>query len=202
MDFKAYSYSCLMAFLPDEISAKIRAFSLALPDADIFEPFDEEHGRVKPREAHTTVKYGIHTDDPNEMIALLAEQDMVRLILKGVTAFDNEDSIVLKVDVESEDLSRLNALVSSGTECTDSYPGYNPHVTIAYLNHHDDEPEYYKKFFCDIFDGTEVWVDRLKFSTPAGNKYWIGLSGGFGAEIVRAAKMSRIVEAVFKDMSR
>jgi len=196
MDFKAYNYSCLMAVLPDEVAAKIRAFSLALPDADIFEPDDEEYGRVRPDEVHVTVKYGIRTSDPDELVELLASQEMVRLVLRGVTAFENEDNTVLKVDVESDDLTRLNSLVSSALECENSYPEYHPHVTIAYLCRRDDDPNYYKKFFCDIFNGTEVWVDRLRFSTPAGDKHWIDLAGGFGGDLARAARLRRIAAKV------
>jgi 2'-5' RNA ligase len=196
MDFKAYDYSCLMAVLPEEIATKIRAFSLALPDADIFEPDDEEYGRVRPDEVHITCKYGIHTTNPEELVELLANQEMVRLVLRGVTAFNNENHIVLKIDVESEDLTRLNALVSSRLKCTDTHPEYHPHITIAYLQRRDDDPEYYKKFFCDFFDGIEVWIDRLRLSTPAGNRQWIGLAGGFGEGLARAAKFARIARLV------
>ena len=196
MNFKAYDYSCLMAVLPDEIAAKIHAFSLALPDADIFEPDSEEHGRTRPDEVHVTVKWGIRTTDPDEMVEMLSGREMARVVLRGVTAFENEDYTVLKVDVESDDLARLNALVSSVTECDDPYPEYNPHVTIAYLRRRDDDPDYHRKFFCDIFSGTEVWIDRLRFSTPAGNRYWIGLSGGFGRDLARAARIRRIAGKV------
>jgi 2'-5' RNA ligase len=198
MDFKAHNYSCLMAVLPDDAAAKICAFSLALPDADIFEPDDEEHGRVRPDEVHATIKFGIHSTDSSELIGLLSGQDMIRLVLRGVTAFHNDDCIVLKVDVESEDLCRLNELVTSGLESTDTYSEYHPHVTIAYLQHREDDPEYYKKFFCGLFEGTEVWVDHLLFSTPSGEKARIELAGGFGAGMVWTAKQNRIANRVTK----
>ena len=198
MDFKAYDSSCLMAVLPNPFAAKIHAYSLALPDADIFEPDSEEHGRVRPDEVHATIKFGIRTSDPDELVELLAGREMARLVLRGVTAFENEDYTVLKVDVESDDLTSLNTLVSSSLECTDDHPEYHPHVTIAYICKRDDDPDYHRKFFCDIFNGTEVWIDRLRFSTPMGDKYWIELAGGFGKDLARAARLRRIAAKVMR----
>ena len=62
----------------------------------------------------------------------------------------------------------------------------------------DDDPEYHRKFFCDIFNGTEVWIDRLRFSTPMGDKHWIELAGGFGKDLARAARLRRIAAKVMR----
>jgi 2'-5' RNA ligase len=196
MNFKAYNYSCLMAVLPDEIASRIRAFSQAIPDSDIYEIDEEEYGR--PSEIHCTVKYGIHTADPEEVEALLAGHDLVRAELRGITVFDNPECIVLKIDVESPELDALNALVSDSLKCTDSHPVYKPHVTIAYLRHRAEDPKYYSRFLCGLFEGTEVWFDRLHFSTAAGNRMWIGLAGGFNAGSEKVARIRRIANRMTK----
>jgi len=185
-----------MAVVPEEIASRLRSFSFAIPDSDVYEIDDEEHGR--PREAHCTVKYGIHTSDPDELSELLSEQDMVQAVLRGVTVFDNDDCVVLKVDVESPDLARINKLISSSLKCTDTFPDYKPHITLAYLKHRAEEPKYYRKFLCGMFDGTEVWFDRFRFSTSVGDSAWIGLNGSFGAGQSRAARASRIARRIYE----
>lgn len=194
MNFLAYNYSCLMAVFPDDIAARVRAFSYAIPDSDIYEIDDVEHGR--PEEIHCTVKYGIHTADPDELIELLAEHDLVRAELRDVTVFDNPDCVVLKIDVDSPELAEVNALISAKLKCTDTFPDYKPHVSIAYLKHRAEDQKYYRKFMCGMFNGTEVWFDRLRFSTAAGNRTWIDLAGGFGVGMVRAAKLRRVASRI------
>jgi 2'-5' RNA ligase len=190
MNFTAYSYSCLMAVLPPEVARRIRAFSFAIPDSDIYEIDDEEHGR--PSEMHVTVKYGIHTPDPDEVRAILSGMDMAKATLRGITAFHNEDCVVLKVDVDSDDLAMLNKVVSTELRCTDTHPVYKAHVTVAYLKHHAEEKFYYHRYFSNIFYGTEVYFDRLQFSTADGNREWVDLAGGFGEGMQRAARLRRI----------
>jgi len=191
-DFKAYNYGCVMAVLPEEISSRIRAFSLAIPDSDIYEIDDVEYGR--PAEIHCTVKYGLHTDNVQDVASVISGHDLVCAELGDITVFDNPDCAVLKIDIESVDLAEINRLISSNLKCTDSHPVYLPHVTIAYLRHRVEDPLYYQRFLCGMFKGTEVWFDRLQFSTPQGNKTWISLEGGY--EKTMAAGLHRIAHRI------
>ena len=166
MDIKAYSYSCLMADIPESLSYRLRAFSLLIPDSSIYEIEDVEHGRES--EPHITIKYGIHTSDVGEVESIVSGFGSVRARLGSISSFHNEDCVVLKIDVESDDLRRLNKLVTSRLRCTDTFPVYKPHVTIAYLRHRLDDEFYYRRYCVDVFNGIEVCFDRLRFSTSDG----------------------------------
>ena len=162
---EAYSYGCIMANLPKDVAARTMAYANLIPDDEIYDNGDEEHGREEM--PHVTVKYGLHTDDGKEVKDKLSEQDEAFATLGEITAFDNEgtDYVVLKIDVSSDCLTRLNDFVSNNFDVTDSFPGYNPHVTLAYLKRKPDNPHYYRKYFGRLFDGTEINFKELLFSS-------------------------------------
>lgn len=172
---EAYSYGCVMADLPDDIAKKVMAFAALIPDEDIYDDGSGEHGRED--EPHVTVKYGLHTDDPKEVEAVLGNEPPVKIQLGGMSAFHNEKYVVLKLDVRSSDLHHLNSIVSNELECTDSFPDYHPHVTIAYLNHRKDDPYWYQKLYSRMFEGLHFEVDELRFSTADDKEYEIDLEG-------------------------
>lgn len=188
----SHDYSCLMADVPEDVAREIIAFADTIPDEYIYETDDEEHGRSKY--SHITIKYGIHTFDPSDVLKIVAGSPILSATLGRVTAFHNADCIALKVSVQSEDLTRLNGKVRQELRCTDTYPNYKPHITIAYLKKDDKNPYYYTNFYTDEFLGREIQIDRLTFSTPKGNRERIVLGGKVG-EIARevriAAKLAR-----------
>ena len=192
--FEAYSYGCLMAVLPDEVAKKVMGFANLIPDEDIFDDEDGEKGREDT--PHITIKYGIHTSDAKEIRDLLDGQMVQRATLGPVTCFHNDEYVVLKIDVNSEDLHALNALVSDGLECTDSFPEYHPHVTIAYLRHREDDPYWYEKYFCDVFNGDECVFEKLRFTTPAEKEYWIDLEPAKAVAARVAISFRRAIDAI------
>jgi 2'-5' RNA ligase len=174
----AYDYSCLMAEIPDDVAQEIIAFADTIPDEHIYEPDNDEKGRTK--HAHITVKFGIHTTDLADVEKVVAGSPLLRAKLGRVTAFNNEDFVVLKVSVQSEDLTKLNGKIKRELECTDTFPDYKPHVTIAYLKKDEKNPYYYKDFCTDDFLDREIMIGNLTFSTPKGTKDRIMLGGEVG----------------------
>jgi 2'-5' RNA ligase len=170
-NIEAYSYGCLMAMLPDEVATRIRGFAALIPDEDIFEDGSGEHGRET--QPHITVKYGLHTDDGALVASKMSEQVVAHATLGSITAFENEKFTVLKLDIDSRCLHRLNAFVSENFEVTDKYPEYHPHATIAYLRKGAD----WKKYACDLFKGTEVTFDTLLFSCANDVETVVALKG-------------------------
>ena len=171
----AHSYSCLMAVLPDDAVDKLRQFGLSIPDDCIYQ--DDSGDKGRETEFHTTIKYGIHTKDPEEVKeAIVPLLKPLGARLGKVTVFNGDEYVVLKVSVQSEDLTRMNQAVRQNLECTDTYPDYKPHVTIAYLKKDPKNPLYFQDFCTDEFDGMEVVSGKLKFTTPDKKKYSMSLS--------------------------
>jgi len=158
-----YSYTAVN--LPDRISESVRALGRMIPDEDL-----AADGREM--EPHITVKYGLHGDDAGEVQTALAGEGPVKVKLGRLSLFENEDADVLKIEVDSPDLHRLNKKIAGAVENTETHPGYKPHVTIAYL-----KPGEGKKYLGSSgLEGQEITLDRLSFSDRQKNVTEIPLS--------------------------
>lgn len=173
MDFKSFfnlclentatrSYSCLMldlSFLKDD-------WDEIQKDICPCEVYDDEPGHGLETEPHITVKYGIHTEDAD---AIWDQLDLkpCSFKLSKVSLFENEKYDVLKFDVISDDLHKLNEEVCDKFEYTDKYKIYHPHSTICYLQ--PGSGEYYRKQKNKLI-GKEFTSDKFIFSTGSGSK--------------------------------
>jgi len=188
----AHSYSCLMAVLPDDAADRLRQFGLSIPNDCIYQ--DESGDKGREGQFHVTIKYGIHTKDPEEVKeAIVPLLKPLGARLGKVTVFNGDEYVVLKVSVQSEDLTRMNQAVRQNLECTDTFPDYKPHITIAYLKKDPKNPYYFQDFCTDEFDGMEVVFGKLKFTTPDKKKYSMSLSSGVNKEAV-ARELITIVD--------
>ena len=190
MNRVAYDYSCLMARMPDPIASNVQSIAAAIPPEFIYQTPDGERGRAK--DIHVTVLYGIHTTNLDEVLPLVAGMAPLRATLGRTSAFYNPECIALKVNMQSRDLVNLNNLIRRSLQYTSIYPNYIPHVTIAYLKKDDKNPYYYRDYMTDDFEGTEVVLDELVFSTPSGRKETIRLN----AVVASAARELRIASSV------
>jgi hypothetical protein len=157
-------FSCLLVALPDDMSKQVIDWANKnIPDSVLF---DKE---TKGREdfPHITVKYGINSEDPEQVVKLLENEQSVSFVLGQISLFDtNPDFDVVKIEVKSKDLEKLNKKVSEAVEVTDSHPGYIPHVTLAFV----------QKGFGDNFkgmmdfDGLSGTINKLIFSSSKKEK--------------------------------
>lgn len=125
-----HEYACLMADITDALKERILAWNFAnIPDADLYT--EEGHGReLKP---HVTLKYGLLDEDP-EMFFKDLPNKPITFTLGAVSRFDtNPEYDVLKIDVTSPELSELHKLISDKYPNEDSFPEYQPHLTLAYV---------------------------------------------------------------------
>ena len=86
-------------------------------------------------------KYGVEVDFLSEELDM--DEEEVKKVLEGqkggeaelsnIGIFENDDYDVVKVDIKSPDLHRLNKQLSDNLENTDEHPVYHPHLTIAYV---------------------------------------------------------------------
>lgn len=129
---------------------------------------------------HITVKYGIHTEEAYEVAAALRNEPGGVAILGATSLFQAKDNWsgadVVKIDVISRDLRRLNGAIASGVEVTDKYPVYRPHVTVAYV-----KPGRGQKYEgMDAVEGAEVPFYSITFSSKNGTEVDIPLLKGVG----------------------
>lgn len=133
-----------------------------------------EGERSLRKDLHVTVKYGLHCDDHKEVADIVRGFGPVTVKLGKVSVFpaDEKKSFdVVKVAVTGADIHRLNKLISSSTKCTDTYPEYRPHITLAYVM-----PGLGKKYAGnDSVDGMELTFDTLQFSNKDREKIEIPL---------------------------
>ena len=126
---RVYDYNNVAVILKVD-SDEWKEFQSKISDEDISA---YETGAGREMNPHITVLYGIHTDVPDKDVEDLIETIKEPLIEFGsITSFTNDDFDVLKFDIESSDLVKLNKLFKKLPH-TCQFPNYHPHCTIAYL---------------------------------------------------------------------
>ena len=170
---ETYDYTCTMAYLPKDLAEKVIKIALEIGDEKLYDPKDSDHRYGRENEPHITVKFGTHTDDPEEIKEALKDMWPAKVTLGRISTFKNEDNDVIKIDVISDDLNEANKRIAKKCKCTDTHPEYKPHVTIAYV----------KKDSCNYLegmknlDGVEIVFEEFAFQGKTGNRTMIPLLG-------------------------
>jgi len=166
-----HQYSCVQFNLPQTVAEKITKWGQAnIPDSLLYQPPDDStYGRETT--IHCTVFFGLHTDLATPVIYLLENEHPFLIRLGQVSCFSNDKFDVVKIEVYSEDLTRLHQKLGECLTSTEPYNTYNPHITVAYLN-----KGWGNKFVGDrTFDRLTVRVETLCFSSKTGGRCRIRL---------------------------
>jgi 2'-5' RNA ligase len=155
-----YDYSSTQVNLDQEMAKRIIQWGKEnIPDAAIYEE-EDSYGREDT--PHITILYGILSQSPDETREVLEEEDMLIATLGKVSLFENSDDYdVVKIEVNSEDLSRVNASLRDSVDFESDYPEYDPHVTIAYVK--KGEGKNYSG--SNEFEGSVLNFDEVRFSS-------------------------------------
>jgi 2'-5' RNA ligase len=169
---KKYDYASTQVNLPSPVADKVLSLGKNIPDSDL-----AADGREN--EPHITVKYGLKDDDSvSKVREILSKEPPIKAVLGETSIFeagnDEQDrGDVVKLGVESDDLARINKLIAKAIPNEDSYPDYQPHVTLAYVKAGEG-----KKYAGDkSLAGTQIVFDSLSFRTKTGESIEIPLSG-------------------------
>ena len=130
-----------------------------------------------PNEMHITVKYGLLTEDINEVMGALAGTQPFTVTLGRASVFHNDKESVVKLGVESRELREFHNKVCKGLKNVNLHPEFRPHVTVAYVIKREDDPYYYRAFFSDEFQGRTFEVGQVIFSSAGGQKSLISFDG-------------------------
>jgi len=128
---KENEYGCVMLSL-DFNKTEWKDIQDNIEKEDLYEPEDET-GYGKESDPHCTILYGIHSNVPDKDVTKLINNTLsVKLKLGEITSFNNDKYDVLKFDIISDELKKLNKKFSELPN-SNEYPTYKPHCTIAYL---------------------------------------------------------------------
>ena len=179
---------CVMVGLPKLQS--LTEFIQGIPEADLFLPENRSYGReVKP---HITVLYGIQPVSETVTKNILSKiPARITATLGEVSVFENcsgpdGNFDVVKVDVSSPHLTRINEALRKTVEYKNDYPDYKPHVTIAYV-----KPGMGKKFVGENkFKGMKFLFEVFLYSNGSRDSHTavpmlkeimgLGQGGGYG----------------------
>ncbi len=150
-----------------------------IPESELYtDPTDPSYGREQ--EPHITVKYGLHTENADEVRKILANEKPFNVKLGKTSIFaadsggrEDKPYDVVKIDVDSPELHRLNKLIADNTDVTDTFPTYEPHVTIAYVKKGQGE----KYIGNTAFEGKTIPFNSIAFSSKSGEVVEIPLGG-------------------------
>jgi N12 class adenine-specific DNA methylase/2'-5' RNA ligase len=166
-----HKFASTQADLPEPTAGLIREVGRLIV------PEDALHGEGREANPHVTVKYGLTSDDVEAVRKVLKDEPPITVTL-GKTSFfpsgkdDNGD--VVKIDLASPDLHRLNAKIAEALPHEDTHPDYVPHITLAYVT--PGRGQEFAGF--KTVEGNKLTLDRLTFSTSDGQLHEIPLTGG------------------------
>jgi 2'-5' RNA ligase len=189
-----HSFASTQVNLPKDLASRVRALGAQVKDSDL-----AKDGRETV--PHITVKYGLDARTPEDVVTLLRSQPPARITLGRLSAFlaseTGSESDVLKLEVDSPDLERLNKLLSESVAHTTTFSLYQPHVTAAYVK--AGRAERYLELYNEL-EGTEFLVDEVMFSNQDGEVTTVKLEGARGVEDGDFNGVRRYIEERLKSL--
>lgn len=126
---KAGKFSCAMVSLAGRVVGQLENMQRQIRDEDL-----GEDGRET--DYHVTVRYGLHTDDAEDVRPVVEGFGEVSMAFGRPAFFAGADSgkdyDVIILPVDSPDLVRLHAALGELPH-TDTHAEYKPHATVAYV---------------------------------------------------------------------
>jgi len=161
-----YEFGCIMGILNQKASKTLLDISKKLIPNNVLyeEEEDQDYGREK--EMHVTCKFGLTKNySKKDMGKVISHIKPFLISISGITTFNNEKFDVIKIDVKSTMLTKLNKMFSKLPN-EDEHPIYRPHITLAYVN-----PGKGNKFIRE-FNSIELIINRIKYSNPIGRYFY------------------------------
>jgi 2'-5' RNA ligase len=151
---RSYSYSSVQVNMPENLATEIINWSTKnIPD-------DILTGDGRENEIHITCKYGLLSHDPYELRDCIRNFGPIEVTLGEISIFEN-DMDVIKIEVESPKLCKLNKIITNNFDCKKSdFGDFIPHLTLAYV-----KAGWGKKYVGNkTFSGRKIKFNSVVFS--------------------------------------
>jgi GNAT superfamily N-acetyltransferase/2'-5' RNA ligase len=156
------SYGWLGVDMPMEVKVRMALIQRAIDPKDLY---TDKSGFGLDKNPHVTLAYGHEEDDPESTRQALTDLGSGEGKLSKLSTFDNPDYQVLKFDVDSPHLHSLNKRLKERIAMPgQTFPNYNPHVTVAYLKPGVDVEKYRK--LEKLLQNRRFPVKMIRFSNP------------------------------------
>lgn len=133
-----HEYGCLMFDFPKDIAKEVQDICKKnIADEILFIDEKDKEGYGRETTIHATVKWGFNNDETEELKDFLKDTKKFEVKLGEVSLFENKKDgyDVVKVEIISRDLHRINKKVSEAFKITDTHKEYKPHMTLCYVKH-------------------------------------------------------------------
>ena len=160
------SYGWLGVDMPMQVKIRMALIQRAIDPEDLY---TDKAGFGFDKNPHVTLAYGHEENDPEATRKAISDIGSGEGRLGGLSSFNNKDYNVLKFDVDSDHLRTLNKRVRERIPMPgQTFPDYNPHVTVAYLKPGVDVEKYRK--LEKLLKTRRFPVKMIRFSNPK-NEY-------------------------------
>lgn len=161
-------YSCLLFYFPKELQDRLNDFKKTITKAEKNIEQEEDCDA-----AHVTLKYGLTTDCVDDIQPVIKGWGPIKIKIGGLSSFPfNGEYEVLKADIISSDIKKLNKHVCSKLEHEDKFPKYIPHMTVCYMQRGCAS----RYLDLKLFRGIEIEFNQVTFSSSLGYKWKLSLN--------------------------
>lgn len=163
---ETYEYSTTQVNAPSDLADEVIRWGKDNIDKDdIVSPGLEN-------DIHATIMYGLHGDNPESVERLIHDKfRKVGVELGLVTSFSTPEYDVLKISVFSPTLDAMHYLIERSLPNSNTFPTYQPHITIAYLKKGTAR----KYIGSDFFRGKYFTTQDVTFINNKGVRHTIPL---------------------------
>ncbi len=167
-----YKYSCALLPLSDNVSSILKYWARKMiPEESLYINQDEgiDGYEFTP---HVTIKYGLYDKTPKKITSLCDGCGPIKVNFGKVDKFDTNPKFdVIKVNIESKQLRKLNEKLSDKMKNDEKWDSYKPHATLAYVKKGECEELVKSGFFTKLNDT----IDQICFSSLTGTEHYINL---------------------------
>lgn len=168
---KLYEFSTTHFDLPHDLAERVIGLAAQIHPDDLRDGPVDQAVELRP---HVTIRYGLKTDDVDEIRAAVAEFGPIAIRFGDVSIFEGGETDVVKIEIESRGLVKLNEALGDAIAHVDTFPTYQPHVTIAYVKKGLGK-NYVEKL--NSLSGTVAAFNRLTFGRRDRSKITVPLTG-------------------------